>query len=145
MPSRIIYNPNQLISVKPTLEQISNLLALKGSERPDPEYWNEFICKFHQNQRELSVKKSGLKHRIGFISAWFADLGPSKWAYGAGLAYASVMIVFFLAPREVVTESVPATHVNFEVVPAPAPPAVEQLNQLDLSPLTQGKAGEQVF
>ena len=131
--------------MKPTLEQISNLLALKGSERPDPQYWDTFICKFHQNQRELSVKKSGLKHCIGFISNWFSDLGPSKWAYGAGVAYASVMSAFFLTPHDVVTESAPATHANFEVIPAPTPPAVEQLNQLDLSPLTQGKAGEQVF
>ena len=131
--------------MKPTLEQISNLLALKGTERPDPEYWDEFICKFHQNQREQSVKKSGLKHCIGFISNWFSDLGPSKWAYGAGVAYASVTIAFFLTPHDVVTESAPATRANFEVIPASTPPAVEQLNQLDLSPLTQGKAGEQVF
>lgn len=131
--------------MKPNLEQISNLLALRGSERPDPEYWQEFICEFHQNQREQLVKKSGLRNFIGFLSSWFSDLGPSKWAYGAGLAYASVTIAFFLTPHDVVTESAPASHVNFRVVPAPAPPPVEQLNQLDLSPLTQGKAGEQVF
>ena len=131
--------------MKPTLEQISSLLALKGSERPDPEYWQEFICKFHQNQRELSVKKSGLRNFMGFISKWFSDLGPSKWAYGAGVAYASVTIAFFLTPPHMVTESGPASHVNFQVIPAPTPPPVEQLNQLDLSPLTQGQTGEQVF
>ena len=131
--------------MKPTLEQISNLLALKGSERPDPEYWQEFICEFHQNQREQLVKSSRLKNVIGFLSNWFSDLGPSKWAYGAGLAYASVTIAFFLTPHDVVTENAPASHVNFQVIPTPVPPPVEQLNQLDLSPLTQGKAGEQVF
>ena len=131
--------------MKPTLEQISNLLALKGSEHPDPEYWQDFICEFHQNQRERSAKASRLKSCIGFMANWCSDLGPSKWAYGAGLAYASVTIAFFLTPHDVVTENVPASHVNFQVIPAPAPPPVEQLNQLDLSPLTQGKAGEQVF
>lgn len=131
--------------MKPTLEQISNLLALKGNERPEPEYWQEFLCTFHQNQRELSAKKSGLKNFFGFIANWFSEVGPSKWVYGAGVAYASLTIAFFLTPPDVVTESAPASRVNFQVIPAPAPPPVEQLNQLDLSPLTQGKAGEQVF
>ena len=131
--------------MKPTVEQISNLLAIKRAEHPDAQYWQEFICEFHQNQREQSVKKSGLTNFIGCISSWFSDLGPSKWAYGVGVAYAAVTVVFLLTPRGGVTESAPASHVNFQVVPASTPPQVEQLKQLDLSPLTQGKAGEQVF
>lgn len=131
--------------MKPTVEQISNLLALKHTEHPDAEYWQEFICEFHRNQRENSVKKSGLTNFITFMFSWFSDLGPSKWAYGAGVAYAAVTVAFFLTPNDVVTESAPASHVNFQVIPAPAPPTVGQLNQLDLSPSTQGNAGEQVF
>lgn len=131
--------------MKPTVEQISNLLAHKDTERPDAEYWQDFICEFHRNQREQSVKMLGFKSFIGFMSNWFSDLGSSKWAYGAGIAYAAVTVAFFLTPRDVMTESPPATHVNFQVVPAPVPPTVEQLKQLDLSPLTQGNAGEQVF
>lgn len=131
--------------MKPTIEQIGNLLALKRDECPDSDYWQEFLCEFHQNQREQAVKKSGLINFFGQISNWFADLGPAKWAYGAGLGYAAVTVAFFLTPHDVVTESAPASHVNFEIVPTPAPPPVEQLNQLDLSPSTQGSAGEQVF
>jgi len=131
--------------VKPTVEQISHLLALKRIERPDAEYWQDFICEFHQNQREQLVKKSGLRSLFEAVFDWFSDLGPSKWAYGVGVAYAIVTIAFFLKPHGVVTESAPATPVNFQVVPATAPPAVEQLHQLDLSPSTQGNAGEQVF
>lgn len=131
--------------MKPTVEQISNLLALKRTEHPDGEYWQDFICEFHQNQREQSVKKSRLANLIGTMSSWFSDLGPSKWAYGVGVAYAAVTVAFLLTPRGVVTESAPASHVNFQVVPASAPPQVEQLKQLDLSPMTQGNSGEQVF
>jgi hypothetical protein len=128
--------------VKPTVEQISNLLALKRAEHPDAEYWQEFICEFHQNQREQSAKKSGLANVIGFVSNWFSDLGPSKWAYGVGVAYAAVTVAFLLTPRGVVTEGAPPSRVNLERVSAPQ---VEQLKQLDLSPLTQGNSGEQVF
>jgi hypothetical protein len=131
--------------VKPSVEQIGNLLALKRDERPEEGYWQDFLCEFHQNQREQAVKTSGLMSFVGRASDWFSDLGPSKWAYGAGLAYATLTIAFFLTPRDVVKEGAPVTPVNYQVVPAPAPPPVEQLNQLDLSPSTQGNAGEQVF
>ena len=81
---------------------------------------------------------------VGRVSGWFSDLGPSKWAYGAGLAYATMTVAFFLSPPGVDVEKTPAAPVNYQVIPAPAPP-VEQLDQLDLSPSTQGNAGEQVF
>jgi hypothetical protein len=131
--------------VKPSVEQIGNLLALKREERPEEGYWQDFLCEFHQHQREQAVRKSGLMSLAGRFTEWFSDLGPSKWAYGAGLAYASLTVAFFLTPRDVVKEGTPVTPVNYQVVPAPVPPTVEQLNQLDLSPSTQGSAGEQVF
>lgn len=131
--------------MKPSVEQLGNLLALKRDERPEEGYWQDFLCEFHQTQRERAVKKSGLMNGLGRISAWFSELGSSKWAYGAGLAYCAVTVAFFLTPRDVLEVNTPASPVNFQVVPAPTPPAVEQLNQLDLSPSTQGKVGEQVF
>ncbi len=131
--------------MKPTVEQIGNLLALKRSETPDPGYWQDFLCEFHQKQREQAATSVGLLNRLNPVFAWFSDLGPSKWAYSAGLAYATVTVAFFLTPREGVRENTPIIPVSYQVVPAPAPPAVEQLNQLDLSPSTQGIPGEQVF
>lgn len=88
--------------------------------------------------------KSGPKAFFGKISEWMAEMSPSKWAYGAGLAYAAVTVAFFLMPRNAEVENAPASPVNYQVVPSPAP-TVEQLDQLDLSPSTQGSAGEQVF
>ncbi|MES2437809.1 MAG: hypothetical protein V4584_01995 [Verrucomicrobiota bacterium] len=131
--------------MKPTVEQIGNLLALKRDERPEEGYWQDFLCEFHQNQRKQAVKKSGIASFFGRASDWFSDVGPSKWAYGAGLAYAAVTVAFFLMPREVVRQNMAPTPASYQVVPAPAPPPVEQLNQLDLSPTTQGNGGEQVF
>ena len=130
--------------MKPSVEQLGNLLALKRHERPEDGYWQDFLCEFHQTQREQVAMKSGLMSFYGRVSNWFSDLGPSKWAYGAGLAYATITVAFFLTPRGVDVEKTPAAPVNYQVVPAPGP-AVEQLDQLDLSPSTQGNPGEQVF
>ena len=131
--------------MKPSVEQIGNLLALKRDERPEEGYWQDFLCEFHHNQRQQAVKHSGLMSFAGRASEWFSDLGPSKWAYGAGLAYAALMLSFVLTPRPAVKEGTPVTPVSFQVVSPQAPPKVEQLNQLDLSPSTQGSAGEQIF
>ncbi len=130
--------------MKPSVEQLENLLALKREERPEEGYWQDFLCEFHHRQRKQAVKQSGLMGFGGRFTHWFRDIGPSKWAYGAGLAYASIAAAVLLTSREVGVENPVSSPVNFEVVPA-ASPAVEQLDRLDLSPSTQGSVGEQVF
>lgn len=130
--------------MKPSIEQIGNLLALKRDERPEEGYWGDFLCEFHQRQRVKVVEKSGFSAMAGLFSEWLSNLGPSKWAYGAGVAYAALTIGFILAPRDAEVENPSSSPVNYQVVPAPAP-AMEQLNQLDLSPSTQGDVGEQIF
>lgn len=131
--------------MKPTVEQLENLLALKRYERPEEGYWQDFLCEFHHRQREQAAVKSGLAGFMSKVSTWISDLGPSKWAYGAGLAYATVAAVALLAPRGVEVENTAPSPVNYQVVPTPQAPVIEQLDQLDLSPSTQGNAGEQVF
>jgi hypothetical protein len=130
--------------VKPSVEQLENLLALKRHEHPEEGYWQDFLCEFHHRQRGQAAVRTGLANRLSRVSTWFADQGPSKWAYGAGLAYATVTIAFFLMPKGAELENAPVSPVNYQVLPSPAP-AVEQLDHLDLSPSTQGSAGEQVF
>ncbi len=130
--------------MKPSIEQIGDLLALMREERPDEAYWQEFLCEFHHRQRVQAVEKNGFSAVFGQFSEWLSNLGPSKWAYSAGVAYAALMVGFILAPRAAEVENQPPSPVNYQVVPAPAPPA-EQLNQLDLNPSTQGDVGEQVF
>lgn len=89
--------------------------------------------------------KSGLAGFMNQISTWLSSHVSSKWAYGAGLAYATITISFILMPKGVEVENTPAQPVNYQVIPATPAPTVEQLDQLDLSPSTQGSAGEQVF
>lgn len=119
-------------------------MALRREERPDEGYWKDFLSEFHQRQREEAVRKSGLLGKCGQAKEWFINLGPSKWAYGAGLAYAAVTVGFLTLPRDVEYENGPAAPVNRQVNPMSVVPA-EQLDQLDLSPSKQGSAGEQVF
>jgi hypothetical protein len=130
--------------VKPSVEQLENLLALKRHERPEEGYMQDFLREFHHRQRERAVVKSGLSNSFERLTSWISDMGPSKWAYGAGLAYAAIAGLMLLNPRGVQVENIPTSPVNYQVVPSPAP-AVEQLDQLDLSPSTQGSTGEQVF
>ena len=131
--------------LKPTVEQLGELLALRRDVRPEAGYWQDFLCEFHQKQREEAVNSAGIAGIFGRATAWFADIGPSKWGYGAGLAYASVTLAFMLTPSKVVKEATPGVPVNYHVPSAMVMPPVQQLNQLDLNPLTQGIAGEQIF
>jgi hypothetical protein len=132
--------------VKPSVEQLESLLALKRHERPEEGYWQDFLCEFHHRQREQAAMKSGLAGWFSRFSTWLSDVGPSKWAYGAGLAYASVAAVALLMPKGVDYENTAPQPVRYEVQLHTNPaPGAEQLEQLDLSPSTQGTAGEQVF
>jgi len=113
--------------------------------RPEEGYWQDFLCDFHHRQRQQAVKKSGLVRGLGVFSTWLSDLGPAKWAYTAGLAYASITAAFLLMPKEPQMESLPAAPVRHEVVPAVPAAPVEQLGELDLRPSAQGTLGEQSF
>ena len=130
--------------MKPSVEQLENLLALKRHERPEDGYWQGFLCEFHHRQREQAAMKSGFAGFFSKVSNWISDLGPSKWAYGAGLAYATAAAAFLLTPRGVDFDHSAPQPVKYELRQTPTQ-AVEQLDQLDLSPSTQGSAGEIVF
>ncbi len=131
--------------MKPTVEQIGELLALRREERPEGAYWHDFLCEFHQKQREETAGHLGLAGLIGRASAWFSEIGSTKWGYGAGLAYASVAAVALLFPTDPGVEKMAPAPVGFQISPAAMVHPIRQLNQLDLSPLTQGSTGEQVF
>jgi len=129
--------------VKPSTEQLENLLALRRDERPEEGYWQDFLVEFHHRQRQKAVRKSPLLALWARLHDGFSDLGPSKWVYGAGLAYAALTVGFFLAPHSVETVR-PTTAPVHREIPVSVP-AIEQLDRLDLNPSTQGSTGEQVF
>ena len=128
--------------MKPSVEQISNLLSQRSDLRPEEGYWQDFLREFHHNQRMEATAMSAPSAFVERIRSWFSEVSPSKWAYGAGLAYATAAIAFFLVPRGAEVNTMPTTPVNHQVVPAPS---LEQLEQLDLDPSSEGNAGEQVF
>jgi hypothetical protein len=131
--------------VKPSVEEIGNLLALKRHERPPEGYMEDFLREFHQRRREEAMGERG-------FAAWWKRLGErlmapgaARWAYGAGAAYAAVMITVVLLPRQQEVVSPPTQDVEYrEVTPVDTEP-VQQLDQLDLRPESEGKTGEQVF
>ena len=129
--------------MKPTVEQVETLLALKRHERPEDDYWQGFVREFHQRQREQAVARTGFAGVRERLGDWMRALKPMEWAYRVGIAYAAVTVAFFLMPRNAEIERTAPTPVKYEVLPSPT--AVEQLDQLDLSPSTQGSAGEVVF
>lgn len=131
--------------MKPRLDQITELLSQRGEMRQEEGYWQDFLVEFHHKQRVASVEKSAPSAFLGGLRSWFSEVSPSKWAYGAGLVYATAAIAFFLAPRRAEINLLPPTPVNHQVVPAPQMPQLEQREQLDISPSSQGNPGQQAF
>lgn len=131
--------------MKPTAEEIGALLALKRHERPEEGYFDDFLREFHQRRRAEEALKRGPASWWRQASAWFSNPGASKWAYGAGLAYASVMALFLLAPDSAPEQGAPAPTPVAHEVKSIEPATVEQLEALDLRPSTQGRTGEQEF
>jgi hypothetical protein len=127
--------------MEPSVEQISNLLARRCSLRPEEGDWQDFLREFHHNQRVGATTRSGPVAFLDRFGSWFSQVSP-RWAYAAGLAYATATIAFFLVPRGADIELMPTAPVNHQVLPVPI---LEQLEQLDLDPSTEGFAGEQVF
>ncbi len=129
--------------MKPNIEEIGSLLALKRHERPEEGYFDDFLREFHQRRRVEESMKRGPAGWWKQASEWVSNLGASKWAYGGGMAYAAIAAVWLLAPKGADTQPPPAINVGHEVK-SPAP-AVEQLDALDLRSTTQGRTGEQEF
>ena len=128
--------------MKPSVEQISNLLSQRKDLRPEEGYWQDFLREFHHNQRVEATSQSAPAAFVEKFKSWFSEVSPSKWAYGAGIAYATAAVAFLMVPRGAEMETVPASQINHQVVPAPS---MEQLEQLDLDPSTEGNTSEQVF
>ncbi len=79
--------------------EVQNLIALKRYEGPSDEYFDEFLEEFHQRQRADLLKRSARSLLMERLSVWFKELGMAKWAYGAGVAYATLMLAFVAWPK----------------------------------------------
>ncbi|MGB6222048.1 hypothetical protein [Haloferula sp.] len=126
--------------MKPSVEQIGSLLSLKRHERPPEGYMDDFLREFHMRQREEAVKERGFAAVWSRLTGWISEPGMSKWVYGGVVGYAAVMIAVMTGERPIEVEGLstqPAS--NAVVIP------VQQLEELDLRPNSEGSTGEQEF
>ena len=79
--------------------EVQDLLRLKRYEQPTDEYFVEFVDEFHRRQREDLLKRSARSLLAERLSLWMRELGMAKWAYGAGLGYAVLLVGFLVWPR----------------------------------------------
>lgn len=132
--------------MRPSINQLQSLLATKRIERPEEGYWQDFICEFHQRQREQMLPESGLVAVWRRVTGLVADLGSGRWAYGAGLAYAAVTVAFLVMPSKVGVERPSIVPVKHQVVPstlpASGPLTPQETNQPEAKPRTDA---DQVF
>jgi hypothetical protein len=138
---------NHLPAVKPSAEQIGALLSLKRHERPPEGYMDDFLREFHMRRREEAMSERGFGAWWSRFTGWLSEPGASKWAYGAGMAYAAILIAFMAGERPLDREGLNLKPVNHQiVVPVqPAAAGVQQLGELDLRPDSAGSTGEQEF
>jgi hypothetical protein len=124
----------------PSTKELESLFSSRRGMVQGDVYWQDFLAEFHRRQRERSVARSRLGLCLGRLTEWAKEVGPSKWIYGAGLAYAGVTVMLFLSPRSVLMDSFPPSRVQHMVVPAPAVEEVKE--EARAMPAEQEEGGE---
>jgi hypothetical protein len=77
---------------------IQKLIRLKRYERPPQGYFEDFLEEFQSRQRAELLQRSARSLLAERVGMYFSGLGRQRWIYGAGLAYAVVMLGVFLWP-----------------------------------------------
>ncbi len=127
--------------MKPSVEQISNLLSQRDDLRPEEGYWQDFLREFHHNQRVEAANQPAVTVFLKNLGSFFSEVSPSRWAYGAGFAYAAAAVIFLIAPRGADTETMPSSQINHQIVPAPS---LERMDQPDAT-VSEEVSEEQAF
>lgn len=87
---------------------------------------DDFLREFHQRRREEAMEERSFGTWLKRLGAWFREPGVAKWAYGAGIAYAAVLIALLAMPQsppQALPETRPVDHRVIE----PAPPLEETM------------------
>lgn len=77
------------------LSEIQQLLRLKRYEKPRDGYFEDFLTEFQSRQRSELLQRSARSLLIERVGTYFSGMGKQRWFYGAGLAYAAVMLGVF--------------------------------------------------
>lgn len=104
--------------MKPSISEIQDLLATQRIERPEADYWDGFMRDFHQRRLAELAKKSFVSRCCDQAAALLGGLGPSRWAYGLGLAYACATIALLVFPKQPDAAAPATAPVNYKVIPA---------------------------
>ena len=80
--------------------EIQKLLQMRSESAPADEYFEEFLAEFHRRQRQDLMKRSARSLLFERVGVWIREMGSAKWVYGAGVAYALVMVGFFVWPKD---------------------------------------------
>lgn len=75
--------------------EIQKLLRLKRYEQPRDGYFEEFLTEFQSRQRSELLQRSARSLLMERVGTYFSGIGRQRWFYGAGLAYATVMLGVF--------------------------------------------------
>lgn len=76
--------------------EVQKLLNLRAESQPSDEYVDEFLAEFHRRQREDLMKRSARSLFWERLTTWVREMGAAKWAYGAGVGYAMLMVGLFM-------------------------------------------------
>ncbi|MCH7226314.1 hypothetical protein [Haloferula sp. A504] len=128
-----------------TDQQLGNLLSLKRHEKPPEGTMEDLLREFHLRRREEAVQQGSRLTLWQRFNEWLADPGWAKWACGAGVAYAAVMVMVLSMPRGQQIEQPALQPVNHPVTVPAEDTTPSQLGELDLRPTSEGKLGEQEF
>ncbi|GAA5480878.1 hypothetical protein [Haloferula sargassicola] len=131
--------------MKPTEQQLSDLLALKRHERPPQGYVEDCLREFHARRAAESRRAPAGRGWWEKVSEWFVERSVARWVYGAGVAYAAIVAVVFLLPREQATDAIrPQPAGNLKVLPIEPVNGPAQLPNLDLADDAKAEVGDPV-
>ena len=81
------------------IQEIRKLLKMRSESAPADEYFEDFLAEFHLRQRQDLMKRSARSLLMERVGVWLREMGRTKWMYGAGAAYALLIIGFFAWPK----------------------------------------------
>jgi hypothetical protein len=79
--------------------ELQKLLQLRGQVAPKDEYFEDFLQEFHRRQRQDLMRRSARSLFLERLSVWFREMGSARWALGAAVGYAALMVLLFAWPK----------------------------------------------
>ncbi|MEM9481104.1 MAG: hypothetical protein AAGA58_15740, partial [Verrucomicrobiota bacterium] len=98
--SATLPNPESKVPDMSEKSDVHKLIRLKRYEEPGEEYFDKFLDEFKDRQRRELLNQSARGLLFERVQTWVNGLGKQSWVYGAGAAYAVLMLGFFMIPQE---------------------------------------------